>query len=326
MSKRRITKSKTKSSDNEKTQKSFAWKDIKEGAGKEFNTGWLPNLAVSFIFTCVAPLIGLIMNTPKSIVIGIATGLTVLVWSIAWIVIRNIPQDFKPPEPAPLQEKVKEEPKFFSARLGGAMTITGTGQPNTVSSMLYIYQSNLGKTIAPVNYLIFVEVTNLKSITTKISKYKARALMQYEVEGKTVENWRELYSLQLLNNEVYMLLNGYWKMTRRIDFSKNSFDWIAKNTQLQSGQTVSGFMLFEVEPDLRITPFKVIKVELTIEDITGDSQVILLNPIGDKQKGSSVLLNPGELHFMEGFYDLTKEKYVLMPLMDLMESKKRKGN
>ncbi len=269
------------------------------------------------------------MNSPKSIVIGIAAGLTIAIWSFAYIVIKQFPQDNSQQNTSEQnkskseQENSTKEPKFFSARLGGIILLTkSSAAPNVTSSMLYLYQSVLGKTLAPVNLVMFVQVTNLKPILTQISRYKSRVLIEYSVKGKAVEEWRQLYSLELLNNEVFYIQNDNWKNCTRFDFSNESFDLNARQNQLQPGQTVSGYMLYEIDPEIIADKANLKEIELTIEDVVGDTQTFNLTPI-DNSKGVETLINPGTFGLQGGF-DLTKEQYYLKSQNKLRKETRQK--
>lgn len=66
------------------------WRMIFKKVGQDFYTGWLPNYIVTIVFVLCAPAIGLLMNTPKAIIIGVASGITIAVWATAFVMIRHI--------------------------------------------------------------------------------------------------------------------------------------------------------------------------------------------------------------------------------------------
>ena len=106
--------------------------------------------------------------------------------------------------------------------------------------LLYLYQSKLGKTISPVSVAFFIEVSNNKTIISRIYSYKARALLKYDEgglthitrasdggikyeykpSGKTVEKWRTLHSMGFLGDQAYFVINNDWSKCKRIDFTK----------------------------------------------------------------------------------------------------------
>jgi hypothetical protein len=69
------------------------WRMVFKSVGQDFYAGWLPNYIVTIVFVLCAPAIGLLMNTPKSIIIGVASGITIAVWATAFIMIHHIPSN-----------------------------------------------------------------------------------------------------------------------------------------------------------------------------------------------------------------------------------------
>jgi hypothetical protein len=69
----------------------YNWRVIFQGFSKDFGGTWLPNYVVTIVLSLIWPAIGLIMNTPKAIIIGAAIGLTVAVWFAAVLLIKHVP-------------------------------------------------------------------------------------------------------------------------------------------------------------------------------------------------------------------------------------------
>jgi len=206
--------------------------------------------------------------------------------------------------------------KYFNARLGACMIFKYIGP------LLYFYDSKLGKTIAPVNIAIYLEVSNLKPLLSRIYTYKAKAFIEYMTKGKTFKKWYDLHSLPLFNNEVYWVNNNDLTKCTRIDFSENSFDILARNKQLQQGESISGWMFFEIDRKVRGLDYKPHQIELTLESPIRESQTILL--LVHKTQGDEYsILSSGTWKTLPGHYDLTKEKYTIYPFIDLLEMFKR---
>ncbi len=53
------------------------------------SSGWTQNLVVSALFASVAPVVGIFLKDPRTVIIGSACGLTVVVWVIAVLLLRS---------------------------------------------------------------------------------------------------------------------------------------------------------------------------------------------------------------------------------------------
>lgn len=200
--------------------------------------------------------------------------------------------------------------------------------------LLFVYPSGLGNTISPVSIALYVEVVNKRTTVSRVYNYSCRALLRYEeggsVEaittpnggtkleyrpsGKTVEKWRKLHSMSYVD-AVYYVASDDWSKSKKIDFSRNSFEMIARNKQLNPGESLMGWMTFELEDDLRVQVPEVLEWELTLVNSAGESQVArsVHKPSADPISHISA----GQLHFLAGYYDLSKEHYTLVPMMDV---------
>ncbi|HEX8649886.1 MAG TPA: hypothetical protein VF708_03530 [Pyrinomonadaceae bacterium] len=110
-----------------------------------------------------------------------------------------------------------------------------------------------------------------------------------------------------------------------MDFSSNDFDRHARDTQLQEGESISGWMFFELDPKIRALDYDIKQIDLTIEDTVRDSETISLISPNDKATDYQSTLSSGEWNILGGYYDLTKEHYTLTPMIDLKDVLKRKG-
>jgi hypothetical protein len=208
--------------------------------------------------------------------------------------------------------------------------------------LLFVYNSALGKTISPVCIALFLEVSNAKQTISRIESYKAKALLvydeggqtkitelpggakkfQYFPSGKTVEKWRRLHSLGFLHDQIYYVVNDDWTKTKRINFRENSFDLLARNTQLKPGESLMGWIFFEIDSDVRAQMPEIKQFEITLKDSSGETQTFRVPP--PKEDDSSSVISAGVWHIMAGYHDLTKEKYTLSPQLDLRELLKKK--
>lgn len=195
----------------------------------------------------------------------------------------------------------------------------------------------MGKTISPVSVVLYVEVVNKSPIISRIYSYKTRALLRYDeggshyispskntrfkveykVSGNIVEKWRTLHSIGFIDDKVYFVTNNDWSETKRIDFTQNSFEMLARNTQLKPGESLMGWIFFELEQDLRGQVPKIKEIELTLANSAGESQIFKSFQEPKGEDGMSSSISSGDWHLMEGYYDLTKEQYAMVPMIDL---------
>lgn len=238
---------------------------------------------------------------------------------------------------SPKQELHQKKEEVFKA------TIINTMQFKFPGPLLYFYNSKFGKTISPICIALYVEACNNKNILSKIYSYSLKILFRYdeggelkEVEdknggrkfiynpsGNVVEKWHSLHSVGTLHDQIYWVTNNDWTKCRRIDFSKNSFDVLAREKQLHPGESITGWMFFEIPYELRGQLPEIIEMELTLTNSQGETQTFrrkspTINP-------ESSVISCGVWHLLEGFYDLTKEHYTICPQTDLREILKQEN-
>lgn len=204
--------------------------------------------------------------------------------------------------------------------------------------LLVLNNSPKGKVLSPVSIALFIEVVNAKKSISRINSYDAKALfrydegghkklvqtdkgetkLQYEPSGKTVEKWRNLYSMGYLNDQVYFKTNKAFNRVRRLDFSDNNLDALARNTQMKPGESIIGWIFFEIDPDLRGQLPDIQKLEITVKNSSEEEQTFSTDKFVEagSEKGISYL-SGGDWKIMEGEYDLTKENYIMAAMVDL---------
>ena len=205
--------------------------------------------------------------------------------------------------------------------------------------LLFMYDSSLGKTISPVSIALYIEVINKKPIISRVSGYKCRALLEYDegsyqniiqdknsslkfeykTTGKAVEKWRTLHSIGFIGDQVYYVINDDWSKAKRIDFTQNGFDTIGPNKQLQPGESVMGWMFFELEQDLRGQLLKIKEIEFILTNSVGESQTFKSYQKLREEEEMTYSLTSGTWNVMGGYYDLTKEQYSMVPTIDLRQ-------
>lgn len=93
--------------------------------------------------------------------------------------------------------------------------------------------------------------------------------------------------------------------------------------QLGEGESISGWMFFELDPEVRGLDYKIKEINLTFENTTRDRQMISLNFGAEHRLTGESALSSGQWNLTEDYYDLTKEHYTLTPKMDLQDALKR---
>lgn len=89
-----------------------SWKEIFDDAKKDiYSAGWLPNILIGIVMLFFGPIVGGLMNNQRLQIYGAAFGFSLLIFILAWLVDKNIPET-KPvtkaneqaiPAPAPLR-------------------------------------------------------------------------------------------------------------------------------------------------------------------------------------------------------------------------------
>jgi hypothetical protein len=97
-----------KKNPNKKTQAkrqgqapSDQWGPIFRSTIHSFSSGWLQNLIIGLVLLLIGPAIGALMKSPKLIIASVAGGITLMVWLVAFIMIRQVgkPQSQELEEP-----------------------------------------------------------------------------------------------------------------------------------------------------------------------------------------------------------------------------------
>ena len=202
--------------------------------------------------------------------------------------------------------------------------------------LLFFYNTKLGQTVSPISIAIFIEITNKRKSVTRIFSYRIRGLLTYDEggdsiltrdhrgnqkltykpSGRVVTRWRELHSVGFLHNQIYYV-SGDWTKAQRLDFSANGLDLMARDKQLQYGESIKGWVMLELESDLRGQLPVIKELEFIIKNSAGESQSIKV-PIPE-ERATYPEMSSGAWHFMGGFHDLTKEPATMCPRIDVQE-------
>jgi hypothetical protein len=145
----------------------------------------------------------------------------------------------------------------FQARYHGSLSFAYPG------TLIYVYNSKFGPLIAPLGYLIAIEVINTGSRPTKIASYTFDVF----VNG----DWARLPNLPFLDPQAFFWVNnGDLKSCRRLDFKSNAFDLLARGRLLEPGDSVTGVMFFEWPREFRPEQPNVNRIRLDVEDSLGN--------------------------------------------------------
>jgi hypothetical protein len=200
---------------------------------------------------------------------------------------------------------ISKDRKYFYVRLHSSLVSVFPGQ------LVYVYDSKIGKLIAPIGVAMVVEVINNRSSLTKIHSYT--------VDLEIHDEWTRIYNLSILNPmEIYWVNNGNFKTCTRLDFRSNSFDVVAREQSLKPGESLKGWMFFEWPIELRknIPNFK--KVRIQIENSQGEKETFILDSVSPQETGQSMLTG-GELIVPPQSEKIDLSNFRLMPEMDLLK-------
>lgn len=229
-------------------------------------------------------------------------------------------------------QKTTSKPEF-KAGISGAINIVTFPSP-----LVYLYdkhsydEKQQGKSIAEISNAIHLDLTNASNVPVKLRSYQIRALVEYDEggtvdlvkinsgikpiykpSGKTVRKWRNLYSIGPLNDQIYYVAD--WKKARRFGLSKYGFDNIAYNTkQLNPGECLSGWILFEVEEDLRYQNLKIIEYEAIVTNSAGETSQFKIKRFPEDE--TTDFVSGGSIDML-GLVDLTKIKWSICAIISL---------
>ena len=133
--------------------------------------------------------------------------------------------------------------------------------------LFLLYSDSTSEYLAPVGLQVLVSVTNNDPTVTKIEGYAADVLIG--------DQWIRVFSLPGIDPKSFFLAQEETlTKAHRIDFSENSFDTLAKNRLLQSGEPLKGWMFFEWPANLRYSDSDVPirKLRLHIENASGQRE------------------------------------------------------
>lgn len=236
-----------------------------------------------------------------------------------------------------IKEFLQPKPDF-KAGVSGSFNINVYPSP-----LIYLYDkqsydnAQSGKSIASISHAIHLDLINNKSVPVKLRSYKIRALLKYDEGGRVnlvkdkagikpeytpsgakVLKWRDLYNIGPINDKIFYVVD--WSKARQIDFTDDCFDIKAfSNKQINPGESISGWLLFEVDEDLRYQPFEIKKYEAVLENSAGELSTIKIAVQKDDDTMNAV---SGGTMKMLNYVDLTTIKWDICSIIDLKRSVK----
>jgi len=115
----------TKPEDQRQERRAPGWRKAFEGTHKTFTERYWPNTIITIIGVLVlTPVAGIIMRSPKTIIAGIASGLTLAIWFAAYMLIQQF--NVAPtPDHTPILKRptFQQTPERFSVSIGGNTTM-----------------------------------------------------------------------------------------------------------------------------------------------------------------------------------------------------------
>lgn len=114
------------------------WQVIRQTIGARSSSGYWQNFVISVALALIAPVVGIIMQSRKAIVIGAGCGVTILLWILIIAFVRRIPEEPKQ-SPASTDNQVEtlgEMPPTQKGDLMPEKTPNSVEQPHAISQTM----------------------------------------------------------------------------------------------------------------------------------------------------------------------------------------------
>jgi hypothetical protein len=213
-----------------------------------FSSGWVQNCGIAFFLTCVSLVVAMWTRTQiKAAAIGFASVGTLLLWMVAFLVVRYS-------EPPPFAVAVE----------------TGLESENRNSGPFFARIPN--GFICPVSALLFMRVVNLQDVPSTISEFK--------VQVQAGESWfglrRQWLDLSLLDGDMPLLyMQG--ESVSSVTLMETPLQTALTTGPIGSHKTMRGWAIFDSAPGFDLVP-RPLKYQITIKDTAGKSLVIFPAP------------------------------------------------
>jgi hypothetical protein len=169
------------SGENQQQQPTTQWKEAFRGAWHDLSPGYMPNIVVTLIASLITPVLGVFMNSPTTIVIGVALAITFAVWGGAIAVIRRLPQPAKTepsplatsPTPSPTPQPALTPEAFFVA----VDVVQQAPEGGMKAAYWFVATSPTGDVACPVHAAMYVRLANHQPAPTMIDSYSVESQM-----------------------------------------------------------------------------------------------------------------------------------------------------
>ncbi len=261
MKKRANKHIKAKKGSNEKAEignSANEWRSVFDSTlGTLHSGGWIPNIVVTLIFALLGPVIGVFLNTQKTIIIGVASGITILVWVIAIIMFRATPSPNPPPATNLSQPVFQPSTTYLTLVLGGqSFKVPRQGWVDGFKPMDF-------SGYAPIRLYtkddkLFADVTilgnaNKPNIEIKQNQFTVRpGSWDSNSNDKAFEvvdeNQRPIFQMVYQDNSL-VRINGIFPIHKRLIYYANPLGLIAKESPLPPEE-------FKLEPIFKYPSWK----------------------------------------------------------------------
>ena len=147
--------------------------------------------------------------------------------------------------------------------------------------LVYVYDSKIGKRIAPVGLAISFEIINNRPTSAKVH--------DYVLDVKVNDKWTRLPNLGALNPTDFFWAGDKPGDAYRLDMSDYGFDFQARQRQLVPGEGVKGWMFFEWPARLRASLPHFTHIRIQVENGHGERQTEIIDTGRTPDEGSSPL-------------------------------------
>lgn len=275
------------------------WRPILRGTIHSLSSGWLQNLLIGLVLLLIGPAVGMIVKSPKVVILCAAGGITLVVWIVALIMIRQI---------APGQRSTAPSGPFF---VEIEASVVHERKGFTASRVFIGYRSSYGDTLSPVDVSMFIKLVNLQQVPSMIERLR--------VEMKLDDSeWIKLVNIPLRGSTVFWAGPEGFKKVRKID-PTNSLDYLLADRPVQPHETIRGWVYLDMPTDYFAGEGTRIQYRVTARDSAGATLVYVtptsVSTARVAPPGTSDYIQTIPWHILPGYADISSfhRKYYSEP-------------